>query len=519
MVNLQPREVKVIRATSEITDKNILRVAAYCRVSTDSDDQANSFIAQVKYYNDFIRLSDGMELVDIYADEGITGTSTSKREEFKRMIKDSRLGKIDRVYVKSVTRFARNSLECIENIRILKANGTSVFFENDGIDTDTMNSEMILYIKSAFAQSESLSGSKRVSTACRMRMESGTFVTTCAPFGYKLKDKQLVVDPEESAIVRRIYDMYLSGLGINKIIVELNETEKDYAPWGRGRVEYILKNEKYIGDSLWQKSYTPAVLPLKQVRNKGEVDQFYVEDTHEAIIDKATFQKVQTLFEKKNETLVGRAAPKERPYSKILYCGVCGNAYKSKRPKEARRWVCTRSGMEGRNCNTASVTESEIERTFVNFYNRLKQSEETVLQKAFSQVTALKKRITVGCESIGEIDREIATLSDENSMYIRFFQQSMMDEVTFREQTGVVNKRINELRVRRQKLLHEDEDEECIERLREMREQLSEMPDAILWFAPEIFKALVAKVYVLSKDSLAFELKCGLKFKEKIVWD
>ena len=141
------------------------------------------------------------------------------------------------------------------------------------------------------------------------------------------------------------------------------------------------------------------------------------------------------------------------------------------------------------------------------------------MQKAFSQVTALKKRITVGCESIGEIDREIATLSDENSMYIRFFQQSMMDEVTFREQTGVVNKRINELRVRRQKLLHEDEDEECIERLREMREQLSEMPDAILWFAPEIFKALVAKVYVLSKDLLAFELKCGLKFKEKIAWD
>ena len=190
MANLQPREVKVIRATSEITDKNILRVAAYCRVSTDSDDQVNSFIAQVKYYNDFIRLSDGMELVDIYADEGITGTSVSKRDEFKRMIKDSRLGKIDRVYVKSVTRFARNSLECIENIRILKANGTSVYFENDGIDTETMNSEMILYIKSAFAQSESLSGSKRVSTACRMRMENGTFVTTCAPFGYKLENKK-----------------------------------------------------------------------------------------------------------------------------------------------------------------------------------------------------------------------------------------------------------------------------------------------------------------------------------------
>ena len=163
-----------------------------------------------------------MELVDIYADEGITGTSVSKREEFKRMIKDSRLGKIDRIYVKSVTRFARNSLECIENIRILKENGTSVYFENDRIDTDSMNSEMILFIKSAFAQSEALSGSKRVSTACRMRMERGSFVTTCAPFGYRLIEKQLIVVPEEAEIVRKIYELCLQGLRTNKIIAELN---------------------------------------------------------------------------------------------------------------------------------------------------------------------------------------------------------------------------------------------------------------------------------------------------------
>ena len=217
--------------------------------------------------------------------------------------------------------------------------------------------------------------------------------------------------------------------------------------------------------------------------------------------------------------MVGRSAAKKRPYSKILYCGDCGHAYKSKHPKDASRWVCSRNGMYGVKCNTTPITESEIERTFVYFYNRLKQNEEMVLQKAFSQVTTLKKRITIGCESIGEIDREIATLSDENSMYIRFFQQSMMDEVTFREQTGVVNKRINELRVRRQKLLHEDDDEACIELLRETKKQLAEMPNAILWFEPNIFKVLIEKIYVLSKDSLAFELKCGLKFKEKIVWD
>ena len=517
--NLRPREVKVIRATTDIGEKDILRVAAYCRISTSSDDQANSFMAQVKYYNDFIRFTDGMELVDIYADEGITGTSTCKREEFKRMMKDSRLGKIDRIYVKSVTRFARNSLDCIENIRILKENGTSVFFENDGIDTEKMNSEMILYIKSAFAQSESLAASRRVSTACRMRMENGSFVTTCAPFGYKLINKKLVVSPKEAEIVRRIYDLYLSGLGINKIISELNETEKDYAPWRRKRVAYILKNEKYTGDSLWQKSFTPAVLPLKQIRNKGAADKFYVENTHEAIVDKITFREVQKLFEKKTEKLKDKLLPKSLPYTRILYCGNCGNSYKSKNNTSPRRWVCSLSGTGGRYCNTASLTETEIEKTFVNFYNRLKQNESTILQKAVTQITVLKKRLTCDCDSISEIDRELASLADENSIYIRFMERGNVDEVTFREQTAIVNKRINELRSRRQKILHEDDEESCIELLRKTREQLNEMPSAILWFDRSIFNALIERIFVISKSALVFELKCGMKFKENIVWD
>ena len=150
------KQVKVIMPTIGDNAVRKLRVAAYCRVSTDSEDQLNSFLAQVRYYTDFINRSANMILVDVYADEGITGTCVNKRDEFLRMVKDCKLGRIDRIYVKSVSRFARNSLECIENIRLLKSYGVSVLFENDGIDTENMNSEMILYIKSAFAQSESL---------------------------------------------------------------------------------------------------------------------------------------------------------------------------------------------------------------------------------------------------------------------------------------------------------------------------------------------------------------------------
>ena len=171
------KQVQIIRPLTEYSAQaRIQRVAAYCRVSTDSDDQVNSFLNQVRYYTDFIRSSDSMELVDIYADEGITGTSLNKREEFKRMLKDARLGKIDRIYVKSVQRFARNSLECLESVRKLTDYGTSVYFENDRIDTRTMNSEMILYIKGAFAQNDSLAFSKRMATSYRMKMEDGSFI-------------------------------------------------------------------------------------------------------------------------------------------------------------------------------------------------------------------------------------------------------------------------------------------------------------------------------------------------------
>lgn len=208
---------------AQIKQEKKQRVAAYCCVSTDSEDQSNSFSAQLRYYSEYIKSNTEMEFVDIYADEGITGTCVNKRDEFKRMMKDAFNGKLDRIFVKSVSRFARNSLECLESIRALNSFGVTVLFENDNIDTKTMNSELILYVKSAFAQSEALAGSKRVATAIRMKMENGEFITCNAPYGYKLdKECHLSVVPEEVEIIKRIFKLYLSGNGIGKIVAILN---------------------------------------------------------------------------------------------------------------------------------------------------------------------------------------------------------------------------------------------------------------------------------------------------------
>ena len=204
---VREKEVKIIRPKKAGEQADIIRVGAYCRVSTDSEDQQNSFFAQVKYYNDYIRQNEKMRLVDIYADEGITGTEMRKREEFKRMLKDARSRKLDRILVKSVTRFARNALECIESVRELTSCGVRVFFENDNLDTKQMNSEMLLYIKSEFAQQESVSASRRMSTSIRMRMENGNYRIVSAPYGYKIEDGDLVVSRAEAENVKKIFEL------------------------------------------------------------------------------------------------------------------------------------------------------------------------------------------------------------------------------------------------------------------------------------------------------------------------
>lgn len=259
MTDEKTKIVQVIRPTKEFAgEAGIKRFAAYCRVSTDSDDQINSFLTQVRYYTEVAREDPTLELVDIYADEGITGTCMNKREEFKRLLKDCSLGKIDVVYVKSIQRFARNSLECLEAVRKMKDCGVTVFFENDKIDTAKMSSEMILYIKSAFAQNEALAYSKRVSTAYRMKMEDGSFLTYHAPYGYRWDGQRLIVVPEEAEVVKKIYELYLSGNGVSRITSFLNKKGFTVGEeqWNSNRVRYILGNEKYIGDCMLQKTYT-----------------------------------------------------------------------------------------------------------------------------------------------------------------------------------------------------------------------------------------------------------------------
>ena len=257
------------------TEVKRIRVAAYCRVSTDSADQKDSFDAQVEYYTRFIGENPNWTLADIYADQGISGTSMANREEFNRMIADCRRGKIDRIFTKSVSRFARNTVDCLEMVRMLSAMGISVLFQKEQIDTAEMSSEFLLALTGVQAQDESVSISQNVKWGCKTRMKNGELVGSAA-YGYVLKNGTLVINEEEAEVIRTIFRLYLSGMGKPKIADYLNENNIPYhgsvENWSLNTIDYILQNERCIMSASVIRRLFPEKI-LKLSKNYRESDR------------------------------------------------------------------------------------------------------------------------------------------------------------------------------------------------------------------------------------------------------
>ena len=336
-------EVKIIQPIVEQAKK--LRVAAYARVSSDSVDQLNSFATQVAYYTDFIQSKDEWEFAGLYADEAVSGTTADKRNDLQRLLADCRAGKIDRILVKSISRFARNTLDCIQTVRELKQLGIAVEFEKEQIDTGNMGSEMLLSILGSAAQEESLSISKNLKWSYRRRMKSGDFITCSAPLGYYLKNGTLIPDPQEVPIVEYIFSSYLTGRSLKEIATELSTMEVGIADkkserWHRSTIRYILANEKYIGDSLVQKWFTPDELPLKHQKNKGEISQYYIKNSHPAIISREIFETVQQLLKQRVEQHFSKTAIRSFPLSRTMQCALCGSTFQRRPNTKTVRWTC-----------------------------------------------------------------------------------------------------------------------------------------------------------------------------------
>lgn len=329
---------KRVGSTVRKDAKPKLRVAAYCRVSTDSDEQASSYEKQVEHYTDFIKANAEWEFAGIYADDGISGTNTKKREEFNRMIEDCMAGRIDMIITKSISRFARNTLDCLKYIRQLKEKNIPVFFEKENINTMDSKGEVLLTIMASLAQQESESLSKNVKLGLQFRYQNGEVQINHNRFlGYtKDENGHLIIEPEEAEIVKRIYREYLEGKSLKQIGDGLMKdgilTAAKKPTWRPEAIKKILQNEKYIGDALLQKTYTVDVLTKKRVKNNGIMPQYYVENNHEPIIPRDLYMQVQEEILRRANLHSG-ANRKKRVYSSkyalssICYCPRCGDIY------------------------------------------------------------------------------------------------------------------------------------------------------------------------------------------------
>ena len=489
------------------------KVAAYCRVSTDSSDQLNSYRTQIGYYTNFIAQHPGWELVDIYADEGITGTSLEKRDEFKRMLADCRSGKITRILVKSVSRFARNTLELIETTRGLKDLGVVVVFEEQGIDTAQMLGEMQLTLLAMAAQEESTSISKNMRWSIQKRMDAGTYLGNTAPYGYRLEDGQLKIEETEATVVRRIFEMRLSGMGQVAITQELNRKRiqpRDGKPWTVYRVRYILSNERYIGDSLFQKKYIADPLSHKSVRNHGERDQYYIHNTHEGIISRENFQKVQESFQNQSP----RRSKTPHLFVHRILCPQCGCHYRYIRSSGKPYWGHASQSEIEPSCKDIRLPEESIQAAFVNLLGKLHTHSDAILSPTLSLLEEIAARQEQGNAKLYELNAALADLNEKTHTLQRLHNRGFIEDADFREQSDALASQRKKLSDQRPQAIHGSKALETLDKLRELQRQLDTLPEFPWEFDIDQFDQLVEKIVPVSNTELLFKLKYGLELKE-----
>ena len=504
-------EIKIIPAKDRSDE--IVRTAAYARVSSSSEDQLNSFAAQIRYYTELLKDSTDAVFVDMYADEGISGTSAAKRTEFQRLMSDCRKGKIDRILVKSISRFARNTKDSLEAVRELKTLGISVYFEKEDIDTGEVSSEMMLAIYSQFAQEESMSISRNCRMGVHKRMMDGTYRTASTPFGYDYVDGELKINPTRAEIVKQIFDWYVSGIGMNESAMRLNSRGVRDEVWRHGTIRCILTNEKYIGDTLLQKRYTTDTLPFKAVRNRGEREQYYVKGTHEPIIEKTIFDNAQRMLAERNKP--SGLSKEHSPFSKKIVCGNCGNTFRRKPRKGCVCWVCRKHDESAENCNIRQIRETEFQSAFVRLWNKLQAHYKAILTPMLRQLETLSEREKSGNTQLAELRKEISEIKQQTYLLTILNSQGTLDGAYFTVRTQELDRKL----LTAQKQLRTTLDDKDGERLDELRKLIGifERAEQIDEFDEIKFGLIVEKITVLSESEIRFDLIGGIGFTERIV--
>ena len=539
MTDEKPRVIIIppkpeLQQTTTVTKQ--LRVAAYCRVSTKEEEQASSYEAQCEYYTDKIMSNKEWTMAGIFADEGITGTSTKKRTEFLRMIRQCKQKKIDLILTKSIQRFARNTLDCINYTRILRQLGIGVLFEKENINSLPPDSEFMITMYGAMAQSESESISGNIRRGRQMHAKVGTLKVPCYRlYGYeKDTEGKFRVIPEQAEIVRELYKRYESGASLRNLQDWLEEnqikTVLGESKWTATSIKSILTNEKYCGDVLLQKTFRTDVISKKIIKNVGQMAQYYMPDHHEAIVSREQYNAVKAEMARRSalrspskEAVTGRSCYTSKyALSDRLFCGECGTLYRRKtrnvKGNIYHEWRCISRLEYGRKyCHESpTLREVPLQNAILAAINSA-MSDKAALVDRIKNVVSLELLPVQGqTMSLADIERRLAQLDEQ-------FQQ-LLAEAIDAEDKDACNAQFAEilteqtsLKKQKETILQSSADANCVStRMKQAEEAIENAASTISEWNESAVRQIVERVTVLSADEILVRIKGGEEIKQTI---
>ncbi len=529
-----PAKPEAVRAS-----KRQLRVAAYCRVSTDDEEQLTSYEAQKNYYTDKIMTNKEWTMAGIFADEGITGTSARKRPEFLRMIRQCKQGKIDIVLTKSISRFARNTVDCLNYVRALKELGIAVIFEKENMNTLEIDSEILITMLGAFAQSESESISANVRWGIRQAMKEGkATIQYKYLYGYrKGDDGKPEIIPDQAEVVRKIYDLFLSGTPIRGIQEYLNASAvpniNGESKWARSAIDSILTNEKYCGDVLLQKTYIDDCINKKVKKNTGQLPMYLVQNHHEGIISRETFDAAQAELSRRN---AGRSPSKKNAptgrsrysskyaLSDRLYCGECGTRYQrcTWRNRDGSKrivWRCvSRVDYGSKYCHDSPTLDEEpLHRAVLAAINSAVNDKDNIV---YNLKAAMEKELApvAGQQlSLSEIDSQLEQLNTEFSKVLAEASESG-NQAAYSDRFRDIMQHQTELKAQRneiQRMLAESG--KAAAHIEQCRQAAETTPSAITEWDEALIRQVVESVTAETGSEIIVALKSGASIHQELL--
>lgn len=519
--------------------KSKKKVCAYARVSTDSEEQLTSYSSQIKYYTEKIKSNPDWVFVGIYADEGISGTQVKNRTEFQRMIDDALNGKIDIIIAKSISRFARNTVDTLNIVRQLREHKVDVYFEKENIHTLELDSEMFLTLYSAFAQAESESISQNVKMGFKAKMKRGEPCGKANPYGYDWdkETKQLVINEEQAEAVRMIFTWYADGLGGRTIAKKLNALGiPTYSgkKWEQSTIRHIIMNEKYVGDLCGQKYYTENPITHKHIKNFGEKEKYYVKEHHEAIISRELWDKAQAVLKKRNSKIIPNGSKHHTNYSQKyafsskICCGFCGTNFVRRvgtKKKDGTRnvyWQCYQKIYDSKTCkDSVLIREDALQDAFIQIYNAIAENKYKNKDKLLKAIKSSLEENDYSKE-IDKLNKEEEKIQSKLSKLVDMRLEDSIDKNTYLAKEKELKSKLDEIEKQRTDLIEvKDKNKHISENIKQIEKILNNYLKPIEKFSRDSFEELVEKIIVGDIDEdgnkrpniVRFILKTDVEYK------